>query len=271
MTDALLPAWFAVTFAVLFGAVIGSFLNVVIWRVPRGMSIVRPASACPECGRAIAWYDNVPVISYLLLRGRCRNCGARISPRYPLVELATAIAFAGVVAGAYADSFPASALPALLFWAAAGIALALIDLDHHRLPDVITLPAYPVTAALLLLASLLTGDYGRLLGALVGLVALGGLYLLLHAVRPDGMGLGDVKLAGSLGMLLGWLGWAQLIVGGFSSFLIGGLVGIGLMLTGRAGRKSGVPFGPFMLVGAAVGVFAGAAVAELYLSLTGLA
>ncbi|MDL5349965.1 A24 family peptidase [Microbacterium sp. zg-YB36] len=255
----------------LLGTVIGSFLNVVIWRVPRGESIVRPGSACPQCGRPIAWYDNLPIISYLALRGRCRHCSARISVRYPLVELGTGLGFAIVVWGAIAGRYPIAIVPLLLYWVAIGIALALIDLDHHRLPNVLTLPAYPVTAVLLVLASVLTGEHGRLLIAAAGLAILGVFYLSLALGSRGGMGFGDVKLAGSLGLMLGWLGWSQLLVGAFSAFVIGGLVGIALMIAGRAGRKSRLPFGPFMLVGAWVGVFAGPAIADVYLTATGLA
>lgn len=270
MTDPLLPAWYAITVAAVFGALIGSFLNVVVWRVPRGVSIVRPGSACPACERPIAWYDNLPVISYLVLRGKCRACAAGISVRYPLVELVTAAAFAGVTVGVYAGSFPSAILPLMLFWAAAGIALALIDLDHHRLPDSITLPSYAVTLVLVILGSVLIDDWIRMLSAGVGLVSLGALYLVLAVGWRGGMGGGDVKLAGVLGLMLGWLGWPQLIVGGFSAFVIGGIVGAVMMAAGRATRKSGLPFGPFMLIGAAVGIFAGPALADLYLSAVGL-
>lgn len=266
-----IPVWLVVVPSGVLGALIGSFLNVVIWRVPRGLSIVRPPSACPQCERPIAAYDNVPIVSYLVLRGRCRHCGARISPRYPAVELGTAVAFAVVAWGALAGTYPLAVLPLLLYWVAIGIALALIDLEHHRLPNVITMPAYPVTAVLLVAASALTGDWGRLLSAAIGLVALGGFYLLLALGYRGGMGLGDVKLAGSLGMLLGWLGWSQLVVGGFSAFVIGGVFGIVLMLARRAGRRSRVPFGPFMLIGSWVGIAAGPAIASVYLTTTGLA
>lgn len=271
MSDPLIPFSFAVITATVFGALIGSFLNVIVWRVPQGMSIVRPGSACPNCEHALAWYDNVPVLSWLLLGARCRYCREPISARYPLVELATAASFGGIVMGAYAGVVPAVTLPVLLYWAAVGIALALIDLDHHRLPLVIVTPSYVVTAVLLLLASVLTGDYSRLLVAGIGLLALGGLYLALALTKPGAMGGGDVRLAGVLGMLLGWFGVPELIVGGFSAFLIGGVVGVALMLARRAGRKSGIPFGPSMLAGAAVGIFAGAPLSHLYLSLVGLA
>ena len=271
MTDPLIPAWFAITVTAVFGGLIGSFLNVVIWRLPRGMSVVHPRSACPVCKRPIAWYDNIPVLSYLVLRGRCRTCSTGISLRYPAVELLTAAAFAGVTIGAYQGVYPAAILPLLLFWAAAGIALALIDLDHHRLPDAITLPAYIVSFVFIMLATALTGDLSRLLPALIGLIALSGLYLLLAFGWREGMGLGDVKLAGSLGMTLGWFGWPQLIVGGFSAFIVGAIVGIALIIARRAGRKSGLPFGPFMLIGAAIGIFAGQPIADFYLTLVGLA
>lgn len=267
----ILPAWSVIAFAAVLGALIGSFLNVVVWRLPRGLSVVRPGSACPHCAHPIAWYDNLPVISYLVLRARCRRCAAPISWRYPLVELATAAAFAGVAAGAYLGSYPAAVLPLLLFWAAAAIALTLIDLEHQRLPDAITLPAYAVCALLLAGASVVTGELHRLVPALVGLVAMGGLYLALAVARPGGMGFGDVKLSGSLGLTLGWLGWPQLIVGGFSAFVVGGVVGMVMMAVGAATRRTGIPFGPFMLLGAAIGVYAGPALAGLYLTATGLA
>lgn len=271
MTEPLIPALVAAVLAFVFGALIGSFLNVVVWRVPQGLSIVRPASACPACGHEIAWYDNIPIVSWLVLRGRCRNCAAPMSVRYPLVEAGTAIAFALVVWGPYGGLYPFALLPALLYWAAVGIALTLIDLDHHRLPNVIVLPSYIVTAALLLLASVLTGDYGRLISAAIGCVALFGLYWLLATAYRGGMGFGDVKLAGVLGMLLGWVGWPALIVGAFAAFLLGGVVGGILMIGRRATRKSRIPFGPFMIAGAWVGVIAGSAIADSYLTLTGLA
>ncbi len=271
MTTPLIPAVLSVPLAFVFGALIGSFLNVVVWRVPQGLSIVRPASACPACGHEIAWYDNIPIVSWLVLRGRCRNCAAPISVRYPLVEAGTAIAFALVVWGPYGGLYPFALLPALLYWAAVGIALTLIDLDHHRLPNVIVLPSYIVTAALLLLASVLTGDYGRLISAAIGCVALFGFYWLLATAYRGGMGFGDVKLAGVLGMLLGWVGWPALIVGAFAAFLLGGVVGGILMIGHRATRKSRIPFGPFMIAGAWVGIIAGSAIADSYLTLTGLA
>lgn len=243
------------------GLLIGSFLNVVVWRVPRGASVVSPPSACPGCDHEIRARDNVPVVSWLLLRGRCRDCAAPIAARYPLVEAATASLFV-VVALRIGWSW---ALPAFLYLAAIGLALALIDLDTHRLPDAIVLPSYPVAAALLVLASWGEGDWAALVRAAIGGAVLWVLYFALAVAKPGGMGFGDVKLAGVLGMYLGWVGWGALVVGAFAAFLLGGVFSIGLLLSGRAGRGSGIPFGPWMIGGAAVGVLVGEAVWSAYL------
>jgi leader peptidase (prepilin peptidase) / N-methyltransferase len=248
------------------GLLVGSFLNVVVWRVPRGGSVVAPPSACPSCDTRIRARDNVPVVSWLVLQGRCRDCSTPISARYPLVEASTGVLFAlvGLRFG------PSWALPAFLYLAAIAVALALIDLDTHRLPDAIVLPAYPVTAALLVLASWGTQDWGALVRAGIGGAVLFGLYFALAVAKPGGMGFGDVKLAGVLGGALAWIGWGALVVGGFAAFLLGGLFSIGLLLTKRAGRTSGIPFGPWMLLGAAVGVAVGEPLWQGYLRLIGV-
>lgn len=244
----------------LVGLAIGSFLNVVIWRVPRGESVVSPPSACPGCGARIAPRDNVPVLSWLVLRGRCRACSAPISRRYPLIELGTGVVFA-LVAWRFADL--AWAMPAYLYLAAIAVALAAIDLDVRRLPDAIVLPGYPVLAALLAVASWGTGDWPALVRAAIGAGALIAFYLV--PALFGGMGLGDVKLAGLLGAALAWLGWGPLVVGAFAAFVLGGLWAIGLMLVRGAGRRSTVPFGPWMLLGCAVGVAVGAPLWNAYL------
>lgn len=264
----------------ILGLVIGSFLNVVIHRVPLRESIVSPPSSCPNCGHRIRGYDNIPLVSWLLLRGRCRDCRSRISMRYPLVELGTAIFFI-VVATVFAGGVLVSAtaplvgaavfvLLAYLYFAAISIALALIDLDTRRLPNTIVLPAYVVGAVLLAVAAILSGDYPALLRAAVGGLILGFAYLLMAVISPGGMGFGDVKLAGVLGIFLGWIGWGALVVGSIAAFLLGGIFGIILILARRGGRKTAIPFGPWMLVGAWIGIVAGESIWESYLSLFGL-
>ena len=266
MSDPLVTA--SVVLIGVLGLVVGSFLNVVVWRVPRGGSIVRPPSACPGCGAPIRARDNVPVLSWLLLRGRCRDCGEPISGRYPLVEGGTAVLFAAV-AWRFLPTLPA-ATPAFLVLAGAAVALALIDLDHHRLPDVIVLPLYPVTVALLMIASALTAEphgWSALVRAGIGAAALLGFYGGAWFLYPRGMGLGDVKLAGVLGLALGWLGWGALAVGAFAAFLLGGVFGIALRLAGRNAKGQGIPFGPWMLAGAAVGVAVGEPIWAWYLGI----
>ena len=260
----LLPGWVLPIAFGLLGLLIGSFLNVVVWRVPRGESIVSPSSACPRCGHQIRARDNVPVVSWLLLRGQCRDCGEPISRRYPLVEAATGALF-GLTTWHFGLS---SALPAYLFLAAISIALALIDLDTKRLPNAIVLPSYPVAIALLALASWNPGgasDWPALWRALLGGAGLYAVYFVLMVVYPAGMGFGDVKLAGVLGLFLGWVGWGALVVGWFAAFLLGGLFAIGLLVAGRANRKTGIPFGPWLLLGAAVGIVCGQPIAAWYL------
>lgn len=273
----------ALGFVAVFGALIGSFLNVVVYRVPAGRSIVSPPSACGSCGTGIRPYDNIPVVSWLVLRGRCRSCRSAISARYPLVEAATGVAFAFVAwwfwagpqapAGRGGAALAAGVLEvvAYLYFAAISIALALIDLDTHRLPNAIVLPSYLVGAALLGTASALSGDGGALLGAAVGGAVLYAVYLLLALVYPGGMGFGDVKLAGVVGVFLGYLGWGPLIVGAFAAFVLGGLFALALVAARRARRGSGIPFGPWMLAGAWLGILAGPTIWNAYLALLGLA
>jgi leader peptidase (prepilin peptidase) / N-methyltransferase len=268
-------------FAGIFGLLIGSFLNVVIYRVPIGMSIVRPASACPNCGAGIHAYDNVPVVAWLALRGKCRNCSAPISARYPLVELGTGLFFFVVslpLAAQLAAFQPtvnmiASGLTllAFLYLAAISIALSFIDIEHHRLPNSIVLPSYAVGGILLGTASILTGDYAALLRAGIGMAGLAIVYFGLALVWKGGMGLGDVKLAGVLGIYLGYSGWGSLAVGSFAAFLLGGIFGLALILLHKTTRKSGIPFGPWMLLGAWVGILFGNQIWAAYLAVFGLA
>ena len=241
-----------IALAAVFGAVLGSFLNVVIHRVPLGESLVAPGSRCPSCRTPLAPYDNVPVVSWLVLRGRCRHCGAPISPRYPLVELITAVAFAAVVAVRGADADLVLELP----FVACLIALAGIDLDHRLLPNRIV---YPM-AAWGLIASVLvaTGDLPEHL--IAGAAAF--TFLLVAAlVYPAGMGMGDVKLAGVMGLYLGLSIAPALLV----SFLTGTVVGLGIIAReGADARTKAVPFGVFLALGGLVGVLAGPELIDLY-------
>jgi leader peptidase (prepilin peptidase)/N-methyltransferase len=260
-----------VALAGLLGVVIGSFLNVVIYRVPRGESVVHPPSACPRCGIRIRARDNVPVLGWLLLRGRCRDCGEPISVRYPVVEAATGVFFALVTWFALTDERTPAVLPALLYLAAVSVALSLIDVDVKRLPDAIVLPSYGVLLVLLGVASLVEGDWWPFVRALIGAGAGFGFYFLLAVIYPSGMGFGDVKLAGVLGMVLGWYGWAELVVGAFTGFLLGGVVGVLLIVLRLGTRKTMIPFGPYMMLGTWLAIVWGGDVADLYLSAVGLA
>lgn len=260
-------------FAALFGLVIGSFLNVVIYRVPAGIPLTR-SSRCPHCGHAIRWWQNVPVVSWLALRGKCASCRSPISARYPLVELLTGVAFV-VVVWWFAAAVPRSGgawawtieTVAFLYLAAVSIALAAIDIDTRRLPNAIVLPSYVVVGGLLTAACIAGAPWSSLLRAAIGMAGLYLFYLLLRLIRPAGMGGGDVKLAGVVGLALGWLGWAPLIVGAFAAFVLGGVYGVLLILLRRAGRRSAIPFGPWMILGAWTGVFAGESLARWYIGL----
>jgi leader peptidase (prepilin peptidase) / N-methyltransferase len=236
----------------LFGAVIGSFLNVVAHRLPLGESLASPGSRCPECGVPVKPYDNVPVVSWLVLRGRCRNCGTRISPRYPLVELATAVAFAAVVAVRGFDDDLVLELP----FVAALIALAAIDFDHRLLPNKIVYPlaAYGVIATLLV-------DRDDLVENLIAGAGAFAFLLLAVIAYPRGMGMGDVKLAGAMGLFLG----LSIIPALLTAFLSGSAVGIVILAReGAAGRKKAVPFGVFLALGGIVGVLAGPELIDAY-------
>lgn len=243
------------------GASIGSFLNVVIYRMPQEEGwrrqlgcLVAPGSHCPGCGKAIAWYDNVPLVGYLLLRGKCRSCGERISPRYPLVEGLTAVLF--VLAG-WKFGFHWLLLPSLIFIAAL-IAIFFIDLEHYIIPNIIVLPAALVGIVLMIVI-----EPGRWLELLIAGTASAAFFFLIAFIRPGGMGMGDVKLAGMMGFYLG----KSVLVALFLGFLLGAIVGVSLIASGRRDRKSRVPFGPFLAVGGVVALFFGPWLLESYLGI----
>jgi leader peptidase (prepilin peptidase)/N-methyltransferase len=245
----------------LFGLLIGSFLNVVIWRLPRGESIVSPPSHCPSCDAEIAPYDNIPVISWVILRGRCRHCGAGISIRYPLVEAACAglwIAM-GLRFGATWE------LPAYLVLVSALLALSLIDFDTFLLPNKIVYPLTVALVALLGLAAVLDDAGDDFVRALLGGLAAFGFFLVVHLIAPRGMGFGDVKLSFSLGVALGWISWGSVFVGLFLGFLLGAVIGVVLIATKVRSRRDHVPFGPFLAAGTVLGILFGQALLDLYL------
>ena len=253
----------AASLAGLLGLAAGSFANVVIHRVPRRESVARPGSRCPSCGAPIAWRDNVPVVGWLLLRGRCRTCRAPISARYPLVELAMGLLWFLLTLRLITAGL-GWAVPAYLALAFICLVLAVIDASTRLLPNRITYPAFPVVAGLLTVASLGLGDLGRLGRGLLAAVAVGGFFLVLALVSPRGMGLGDVKLAPTLGLALGWLSWGTVAVGVFAAFLLGGLAGLAGMVALGLSRKSLLPFGPWLVAGALLAVLAGGEVAGWY-------
>ncbi|HJP76243.1 MAG TPA: prepilin peptidase [Pseudonocardiaceae bacterium] len=253
----------------LFGLLIGSFLNVVIHRVPRGESLVRPPSRCPACGRDIRARHNIPVVGWLALRGRCADCGEPISVRYPLVELGTGLVFAALALQLGLDH-ELGTLPALLYFAAIGIALALIDVDVRRLPNAIVLPSYPVLAVLLALAAFLAHDWWAFGRAVIGAAALFAFYFVLAMAYPAGMGFGDVRLAGLIGGVLAFQSWSALVIGAFGGFVLGAVVGVAVIAGHKGDRKTALPFGPFMIAAALAAIFVATPIADAYRSLLGV-
>jgi leader peptidase (prepilin peptidase)/N-methyltransferase len=245
--------------AAVLGLAIGSFLTVVVDRVPKKESIVSPRSRCPHCGAEIRNRDNVPVLSWLLLRGRCRSCGARVSVRYPLLEAGTGASFAGV-----AIVYPRVYVIAMLCaFCAVMLAVGAIDLEHRIIPNRITYPAFPVFAVAIVVGWALSQDLDPVRAA-IGALAYGGAFLLIAIVAPRGLGMGDVKLTGLIGLVMGSLGLRYVGVAAGAAILLGGLGGVLALVRGR-GRKSAIPFGPFLATGALVGVFWGARIADWYL------
>ncbi len=245
----------------LLGLAVGSFLNVVIHRVPRRESVIRPRSKCPSCGTPIAERDNIPVVSWVRLRGRCRSCGQAISVRYPLIELATAGLFVAV-----GLRFGASwALPAYLVFAALLLAISAIDLERYIVPNRLVAVGLALGVPLLGLASAIEGEWRPMVTALVGGAAAFAALLVLNLISPRGMGMGDVKLASVLGLHLGWLGGRYVALGLFLGFVLGAVGGILLIVVRVRTRKDHVPFAPFLAGGALVAVLFGAPILRAYL------
>ncbi len=253
----MIPPAVALAFCALSGLCVGSFLNVVIARLPAGRSIVHPGSSCPRCGNPIAWYDNLPVLSFLLLRGRCRSCRDPISWRYPMVEIVCAVLFAM----AYVRFGPSLELASALVLLSMLVAITGIDLDYQIIPDLLSLPG----VAFGFLVSLAPGMIGWRASALGVLVAAGVFLVIIVAsalaLGQAGMGGGDGKLGAMLGAFLGWeLALLSILI----SVLVGGLLAGALLATGRKGRKDPIPFGPFLALGGAVSLFWGDATLAWY-------
>lgn len=242
------------------GLLVGSFLNVVIHRVPRKESVVSPRSRCPGCGNALAARDNIPVLSWVLLKGRCRTCAEPIAKRYPLVEVVTAVLFAATALRLGADA----ALPAFLVGVAGVIAISAVDLELFIVPNRILYPTLFAAAPLLLAAAATEGDWDRVKTAAIGGALGWGLLLVVHLISPAGMGFGDVRLAGLLGMLLGWLSIGHVLVALFLAFLTAAAVGVLLIAVGVKGRKDKIPFGPFLATGAMLALLFGGPMLEWY-------
>lgn len=255
---------FLVAAAAILGLVFGSFATVVAHRLPRDESVVTGRSKCPNCGRTITAIENIPVISYVVLRGRCRGCGARISPRYPLIELGTAVLFA---LAAWKFGFTAEAFVfAAFFWAL--VVLTVIDFEHKLLPDRIVYPTFVIAWVSLIVIALVREDLAPLVNAGIGAVVFGGFFFLVALIYPAGMGGGDIKLAFVLGTMLGFVeGIGVVLVGMFLSFLVGAAAGIGVMVATGKGRKSQVPFGPFLALGTILAIFWGRPLLDEYTSL----
>lgn len=254
-------AYVVTTFG-LAGLLLGSFATLASHRIPARETIVRGRSRCPSCGAQITMRENVPVISYLLQRGRCRHCGAGISFRYPLIEVVTATLFA-LTAAKFGWSLE-TLVYAAFFWAL--VVLSAIDLEHRLLPNRVVYPAFVAGWAGLAAAALAAGEPGRLLDAALGAAIFGGFFLVVGVAFPAGMGGGDVKLSFVLGTFLGYLGAPGLVlVGMFLSFSLGALTGVALVATRRAGRKSMVPFGPFLALGTTITIFVGQGLLDAYL------
>jgi leader peptidase (prepilin peptidase)/N-methyltransferase len=243
-----------VAIAALFGALAGSFLNVVAYRLPRHESLVFRGSHCPQCGTAIKPYDNVPVLGWLLLRGHCRSCRAAISPRYPLVEALTAVLAAAVLLVKHSthDVILGLVLVAIL------IPIALIDLEHRIIPNAITLPA-----AVAAIAIGLATDPSKVPAQLIAGAAAGAFLLFFALAYPRGMGMGDIKLAAVLGLFLG----ASVAVALFVAVVAGAIVGAAVIMRRgvQEGRKTAIPFGPFLALGGIVALLVGPQIIHLYL------
>lgn len=247
--------------AAVFGLIFGSFINVVVHRVPADLSVISPPSACPACGHPIRHRDNIPVLSWVILRGRCRDCQTKISVRYPIVEATTAALFAATVGLVGVEPV----LPAYLWFAGVTLTLVLTDLDVKRIPNRILYPGTVVGAVLLFVGAVIDGELASFWRAVGGAAFYFLLFLVLALVAKGGFGFGDVKLAFFLGLFLTYQSWEVLGSGVALGIAVGGIVAIGLLVSGRANRKAKIPFGPAMVIGAYAALAFGQELADWYL------
>lgn len=255
---------FVIIVSGVLGLVVGSFANVAVHRWPAGGTVTEPAgSVCPSCGASIGWRDNLPVVSWLLLRGRCRHCGERISLRYPVIEVATALLW-GATAAVYGLDW---LLPALLVFGWALVVATAIDLEHRIIPNRLTFRLAPILLVLLVPPTLAGGEVADLVRAVVAGVGVPAAMLLIseifRVVRGQvGMGMGDIKLAVSIGLVVGYLGGWELLVWFYASVISSVVIAVGLMLTGRAGLATRIPYGPYLALGSIVALLGGDPLAD---------
>lgn len=262
----LLPHWYLAGIFGIFGLLFGSFLNVVIYRVPAKVSLMG-RSACPKCGHMIRGYDNIPVFAWLFLRGKCRDCHNLISIRYPLIEAFHALGWVGLFQ--WTGLHPI--LPLLLVIFSITLALTMIDFDTLTLPDALVLPSWVIVAGGLTAIAFTNHGLHSLTRAGYSLLFWGGFYFCLWFFSGGrALGFGDVKLAPVLGALAGWFSWHSSLVGFFAAFIIGGIPGAILLATGILKRKTRVPYGPLIIIGAWVGIIWGTPLTNLYMHVSGL-
>ncbi len=243
-----LPLPVLLVFALLIGLSIGSFINVVVYRVPLGLSVVRPRSFCPACNTELSSFDNAPVLSYLVLRGKCRTCHAPISARYPIVEASTALLFVGA-----AIEFRHSwSLPAIWIFLAGIFALALIDADHLRLPTRVVWIHLALVTTALVIPAIATNSWHNLFVALCCICFWSGSFLVIHLISPEKLGFGDVRFSIVLALMLGSFGAGTALLGFFLSSLVGLMVSLALIAVGKVARDQPIPFGVYLAAGSAL-------------------
>ena len=266
LTVSALPLWVLVVACGVLGLVTGSFANVAIHRWPRGGTVTSPrGSQCPACGHPIRGRDNVPLLSWMLLRGRCRDCGAPIAGRYPLVEGTVGLLWAALAAVHGWVAY----LPAMLVLAWGLVVAAVIDVEHRIIPNRLTYRLAPIVLVLLVAAAVVDGATADLVRAIVAGIALpAAMFLLSELFRllrgRMGIGMGDVKLAVSIGLGLGWLGGWEVLVGFYAAVVVAVLVAVPLLLTGRAKMASRIPFGPYLAGGSVIALLVGRAVGDAF-------